>query len=108
MYRLLLAMAIVVSAALIQMSVANAGCSCVCYDGRMLPSCSNTFDIPPICPATTCSRPSVTPSPPLTTRSTNCRDEQVCDQFNRCQWRNSCDEQDKTKTADPLSNSNNR
>lgn len=103
MYRLSLTIAIVVLAGLFQMPNARAGCSCACYDGRMLASCSSTFDIPPICPATSCSRPSVTPSPPLTTRS-SCRDEQVCDKFNRCQWKNTCDEQDKTKSSDPLSN----
>ncbi len=100
MYRLFLATAIVVLAGSIWMPGANAGCACACYDGRMLATCSNSFDIPPICPAATCSRPSVTPSPPVATGS-SCRDEQVCDKFDRCHWKNSCDDR---KPDDPLSN----
>ncbi len=101
MSRLCLAFAIVILAVSMQARSASAGCSCACYDGRMMASCSNSFDIPPICPATTCARPSVMPSPPLTMGST-CRDQQVCDKFNRCQWINSCD--DAKKVEDPLSN----
>lgn len=111
MYRLCLMTAIVVWAGAVLAPDARAGCSCVCYDGRMLPSCSNTYDIPPICPATICTRPSITPSPPLTTRSNNCRDEQFCDQFNRCEWRNSCDKSATKPGNDSSSNnplSNNR
>jgi hypothetical protein len=89
MYRLFLAIAIL--GASIYATGASAGCSCGCYDGKAMPICSNSYDIPPICPATICTRPSITPIPPIGSRSSSCREVQVCDAFQRCVWKNPCD-----------------
>ncbi|MGY4615520.1 D-serine deaminase-like pyridoxal phosphate-dependent protein [Bradyrhizobium sp. USDA 4472] len=71
---------------------AIAGCYCSCIDGQMQPVCSNSYDVAPVCPATTCARsttPRLTPPPLAGSRST-CRDQQVCDAFQRCEWKVIC------------------
>jgi hypothetical protein len=69
-----------------------AGCSCACVDGQMRPACSNSYDIAPICPSTTCARSTTSGlgPPPLAGSRSSCRDQQVCDNFQRCEWKTVC------------------
>ena len=71
---------------------ASAGCYCSCTDGQVKPACTNSYDIPPICPATTCARSSTSTlgPPPLAGARSTCRDQQVCDAFQRCEWKTVC------------------
>lgn len=73
--------------------LAEAGCSCSCIDGRVQPICTNSFDIKPICPALTCPRSGVTaitPVGPPGSGARACREERVCDAFQRCEWKDPC------------------
>lgn len=72
---------------------ALAGCSCSCIDGRVQAMCTNSFDIKPICPALTCPRSgatAITPVGPPGSGARACREERVCDAFQRCEWKDSC------------------
>jgi D-serine deaminase-like pyridoxal phosphate-dependent protein len=71
---------------------ALAGCYCNCIDGQMQAVCTNSYDVGPVCPATPCARPT-TPRlapPPLAGSRSSCRDQQVCDAFQRCEWKVVC------------------
>lgn len=68
---------------------AQAGCACVCVDGNVVPSCTSTLDIPPICPMRACTQPNVRPPPPIITRGA-CADTQVCDPYGHCEWKSVC------------------
>ena len=75
---------------------ATAACVCRCVDGEMRPLCSNSIEIPPICPPTVCSitPPSIAPIqaprvPPIGT--TNCRQAQVLNpRTGQYEWREVC------------------
>lgn len=87
--RILLAAAMLT---ILHTGTAVAGCYCNCAEGQMQPVCTNSYDVPPICPATPCARPTtprISPPPLAGSRST-CRDQQVCDAFQRCQWKVVC------------------
>lgn len=85
---------LLVAAALVvlQTSEAAAGCYCKCVEGQMQPTCTNSYDVAPVCPATPCARPSIPhlSSPPLAGSRSSCRDQQVCDAFGRCEWKVVC------------------
>lgn len=72
---------------------AVASCTCSCNDGRVQAICTSSFDIRPICPAVPCAprigASQVTPVGPPGTKG-SCRDERVCDAFQRCEWKSSC------------------
>lgn len=88
-FRVVLAAAMLMT---LQTATAVAGCYCNCAEGQMQPVCTNSYDVAPICPATPCTRPS-TPRlspPPLAGSRSSCREEQVCDAFQRCQWKVMC------------------
>lgn len=68
---------------------AQAGCSCDCVDGNVVPACSSTLDIPPICPMRTCTQPTIRPPVGIITRR-SCVDTQVCDIYGNCQWNPVC------------------
>lgn len=76
---------------------AGAACVCRCVGGQMQPLCSNSLDIPPICPPTICplTPPSIapidTPSiPPIGTSF--CRQRQVLDPYSGSyEWRRVCE-----------------
>jgi hypothetical protein len=70
-------------------ATAQAGCACMCVDGNVVPACSSTLDIPPICPMRTCTQPTVRPPLGITSRRA-CADTQVCDQYGHCEWKPVC------------------
>jgi hypothetical protein len=76
-----------------------AGCYCTCVDGQLRPACSNSYDIPPICPTTTCARSTTSSlgAPPLAGSRSSCRDQRVCDAFQRCEWKTVCRGDDNNK-----------
>jgi hypothetical protein len=75
--------------ALSALTAAEAGCVCTCIGGQMRPACSKAFDIPPICPITTCN--SLTPPPIVGSGAEpSCHQVQVCDSFSRCTWKDVC------------------
>jgi hypothetical protein len=76
-------------AAMMTAAAAHAGCACVCLDGNVVPSCSSSLDIPPICPMRTCTQPTVRPPLPIGARRA-CADTQVCDQYGHCEWKPVC------------------
>src|SRR5580704_319021 len=68
---------------------ANAGCACQCINGQIVPACTNSFEVPPICPLRTCLfGPSLTP-PPIGGRS-SCGQVQSCDTSGHCTWKYTC------------------
>lgn len=71
---------------------ASAGCYCTCSQGRMVPACSGSFDIPPICPATVCVAPSARQAPPMVSPGLHsaCKNNQICDAFGRCKPAPNC------------------
>ena len=73
-------------------TISFAGCHCACLDGQLRPACTNSYDIPPICPTTTCARPTTSSlgPPPLAGSRSSCRDQRVCDAFQRCEWKTVC------------------
>lgn len=78
------------------MNPAFAACICRCVDGSMQPICSNTIEVPPICPPTVCQivPPSVQPIappivPPIGTNS--CQNQQVLNPYtNQYEWKLIC------------------
>ena len=83
-------------------SSAHAECICQCVNGQMQPLCTNSIEIPPICPPTICliMSPSIPPIatpmiPPIGTSS--CHPARVCDTFGNCQWQTVCDESPQSK-----------
>jgi hypothetical protein len=70
-------------------TVANAGCACQCVDGQIQPACTNTFDIPPICSLRTCPFDLTPRKPPLGGASA-CKQEQECDIYGHCEWKQVC------------------
>jgi len=81
---------------LLAFSEANADCVCRCTNGQNVPLCSNTLEIPPICPPRVCpiAPPSIEPIqapqlPPLGTQ--NCWQQQVLNPYtNQYEWRRVC------------------
>lgn len=75
---------------------AQAGCSCRCQDGMMAPSCSDQFDIPPICRQVPCPyRPvlpnyRVTPPGPVRAGKPSCPEVKRCDDVGNCVWDRQC------------------
>jgi len=74
--------------------VSYAGCSCRCIDGWTRASCTNAYDIPPVCSQTPCpfGRVSTTPNiaPVTGLRPTSCRSIKQCDEYGDCEWKQSC------------------
>jgi hypothetical protein len=76
---------------------ALATCVCRCVDGEMVPICTSSLDLPPICPPTICPivAPSIQPVeppvvPPIGT--TRCEQKQVwSDVQQRYVWREICE-----------------
>lgn len=77
-------------------SDAMAECVCRCTNGENVPLCSNTLEIPPICPPRVCpiTPPSIEPIkaprlPPLGTQS--CWQQQVLNPYtNQYEWQRVC------------------
>jgi hypothetical protein len=77
-------------------STANAYCECRCTNGRNIPLCSSTLEIPPICPPMICplEPPSIPPIqapqvPPIGTQ--NCWQQQVFNPAtNQYEWQRVC------------------
>lgn len=75
---------------------ALAACQCRCVNGEMRPICSNSIEIPPICPPTICPivPPSIAPIttprvPPVGTQT--CRQVQILNPATgRYEWREVC------------------
>jgi hypothetical protein len=68
---------------------AEALCVCQCIEGQVQPACTNSLDIPPICPLRTCPfGPTLTP-PPIVSRS-SCGQVQSCDIYGHCVWKQVC------------------
>ena len=71
-------------------------CVCRCVNGQMTPICSNSIDIPPICPPTVCQLvpPSVQPITPPTIPpigTSQCQNKQVLNPYtNRYEWKLIC------------------
>ena len=71
-------------------------CVCRCVNGEMIPICSSSIDIPPICPPTICPivPPSVQPINPLVIPpigTSNCQNKQVLNQrTGQYEWRLIC------------------
>jgi len=89
MFRGLAPLFLALMAATVAGAESKAGCSCMCVDGNMVPACSNTLDIPPICPMRTCTQPTVRPPPGNRTRRA-CAYTQVCDRYGHCEWKPVC------------------
>jgi hypothetical protein len=68
---------------------ANAGCLCQCVDGQIVPACTNTFDIPPICPLRTCPFGQGLSPPPIGGRP-SCAQVETCDVYGHCTWKYVC------------------
>lgn len=76
--------------------LAEANCVCRCVNGEMVPLCSSSIDLPPICPPTVCSivpprvEPIMAPKvPPLGT--TACRPAQVLNpRTGQYEWKEIC------------------
>lgn len=74
----------------------NAGCRCVCMGGQNQPVCSNSLDLPPICPPRVCpiEPPSIAPIqsprvPPIGTKT--CTQKQVYDDYSGTyKWKEIC------------------
>jgi hypothetical protein len=77
-------------------NVSHAGCECRCVNGQVVPLCSSTLDLPPICPPRICQivPPAVRPIdppriPPLGAK--DCRSEQVYNPgTGQYEWRQVC------------------
>ena len=70
-------------------AAAYAGCACVCFDGNVVPSCTSSLDIPPICQTRTCAPPTVRPPLGIISRRA-CADTRVCDPYGHCAWKLVC------------------
>jgi hypothetical protein len=74
----------------------SATCVCRCVNGEMQPICSNSIEVPPICPPTVCQivPPSVAPVPtPMVPPigATSCEPEQVLNPYTQqYEWRTIC------------------
>jgi hypothetical protein len=87
----------IVLAALALPLPALGNCVCRCVDGEMVPTCSSSMDLPPICPPTICPLvpPSIQPLqppvvPPIGT--THCEQRQVWSEARqRYVWREICE-----------------
>jgi len=74
----------------------HASCVCRCVDGEMVPLCTSSIDLPPICPPTICPLvpPSIAPIqppviPPIGT--THCEQKQVWSEVRgEYVWREVC------------------
>jgi len=73
----------------ISSTLADAGCVCACVDGQIRPSCSNAFEIPPICALRTCPYGSTPKTPPLGGRGA-CAQVKSCDIYGHCVWKQVC------------------
>ena len=86
----------VISASGIYVSDVFASCSCECVGGRVVPICSSSLDIRPICPPRICpiTPPSIAPItpprvPPIGT--TNCRQMQIYNpRTGQYEWKEVC------------------
>jgi hypothetical protein len=75
---------------------ANAGCRCVCMNGRVEAVCTNALDLKPICPPRVCQNPppSIAPLekprlPPIGT--SKCVQKQIFNErTRRYEWREVC------------------
>jgi hypothetical protein len=71
-------------------------CVCRCVNGEMTPLCSNSLDLPPICPPTICPivPPSVQPISPLyipPIGTSQCQNKQILNQrTGQYEWRLIC------------------
>jgi hypothetical protein len=78
-------------------TAAYAECECQCVNGQMQSMCSNTTDIPRICPPSICpmTPPSVTPiMPPMVAPpgATRCHSDQIYNPVTGMyEWRSACD-----------------
>jgi hypothetical protein len=80
---------------------ASATCSCACVDGQARPICSNSFDVPVVCPQTVCpltmapvvqQPPSAVIQPVLPGSQQTCADRQVYNsQTGQSEWRRLCE-----------------
>ena len=90
-------LAILVFAALSFPAIARATCVCRCVDGEMVPICTSSIEVPPICPPTICPLvpPSVRPiEPPVVppVGTTRCEQKQVWSETQkRYVWREICE-----------------
>jgi hypothetical protein len=53
----------------------------------MQPFCANPYEVPPICPLSTCLFNPSTRPPPL---GRSCHQAQVCDIYGHCVWKEVC------------------
>lgn len=75
---------------------ASASCICRCVNGEMLPICSNSVEVPPVCPPAVCQvvPPSVAPVqtpmvPPV--GASSCAPEQVLNPYtHQYEWQSIC------------------
>jgi hypothetical protein len=71
-------------------------CVCRCVNGEMTPLCSNSLDLPPICPPTICPivPPSIQPISPLyipPIGTSQCQNKQILNQrTGQYEWRLIC------------------
>ena len=74
----------------------GAACRCACVNGEVVPLCSNSLDLPPICPPRICPivPPAITPIQPLRIPpigTSECRPKQVLNPWtNRYEWKEIC------------------
>jgi hypothetical protein len=96
MIMLLRILAVCLILAVLSVGNVSASCVCRCVNGQMVPLCSSTIEIPPICPPTICGivPPSIQPIPrpmipPIGT--TSCAPQQVMNPYTRqYEWRTIC------------------
>ncbi len=101
MRRATIALALLISGGVWLWSVmpAAASCSCACVDGQPRPICSNSLEVPTVCPPTVCpmtmaptqpAQPAAT-SPVVTGTQQTCADRQVYNpQTGQNEWRRLC------------------
>jgi hypothetical protein len=93
MSRVIFQAALVLAAAALP-TVVYGGCSCVCSGGVRQASCSNPYEIPPICSQTLCPFGPVSTAPnlaPITgPRKSSCSEVKQCDTYGHCEWRRRC------------------
>ena len=76
-------------------SVSYGGCSCTCVDGWRRGSCSNVYEVPPVCAQIPCPFNHISTAPNLAPvrglRATpTCGEVKQCDLYDNCQWKWVC------------------